>query len=272
MQITVAMLFLSMSFSSYGVTTIESITQYYEAVRKYKQTYKDSEVVCIYDIDETIVTKRRNHPLYKRDGIDLLVNRYVQTHTTKKQSVTIMDTLNTLYPVLQQDLDKPIFMESLTYACVKRINLSCTNLFLTARSRRSHQATMELLRVCGLNSKNLLWTQEVDFFGNRLEELEANYYNDGILYAGPKGNKGSTLVTFLHEIRKRPRCIFFIDDRIEHVHAVSKALASEGIECHAFHYTPSSDFNVDIAGPYFDRELIKYELSKKKKQPQKAPV
>jgi hypothetical protein len=61
-------------------------------------------------------------------------------------------------------------------------------------------------------------------------------FDRGILFVGPKNNKGSVLRDFLSQIAFSPRKIAFLDDKEKHIVNVEKALEGSGIEYSGFRY------------------------------------
>lgn len=77
-------------------------------------------------------------------------------------------------------------------------------------------------------------------------------YYKGILFANEYNEKGKVLAEFLNKIQYRPRCVFFIDDKLKHVETVTREMTNLNIECHAYriqipHKLPDVKFNKEIA-------------------------
>jgi hypothetical protein len=88
---------------------------------------------------------------------------------------------------------------------------------------------------------------QIDFSDNlaHLSDLECSlpdinvtppYFKDGILFAN-KLAKGPALAAFLEFFDKKPKKIIFLDDRLDYLQSVEKALEGSSIEFIGFHYT-----------------------------------
>jgi hypothetical protein len=62
-------------------------------------------------------------------------------------------------------------------------------------------------------------------------------YTNGVLFTGEYNKKGEIFVRFLSLIEQKPKKILFIDDKLNHVEEVGRAVEKLGIEYTGIHFT-----------------------------------
>ncbi len=91
------------------------------------------------------------------------------------------------------------------------------------------------------------------------------FFKLGVILAN-ENDKGEVLVAFLQKIEWKPDLILFVDDRIEHVHAVQKAIGEfyPEIECKGFHYNTDHVPYAKLESEQFSKQWV--DLAEKAKE------
>lgn len=92
-------------------------------------------------------------------------------------------------------------------------------------------------------------------FGELKDRHRLPIFKKGILFAADLP-KGEILQAFLNRIKWRPQRVFFIDDTLEYVQSVEKAMQQAGIAFIGFHYVA-----VDALNEQLDEELAALQFA-----------
>jgi hypothetical protein len=96
---------------------------------------------------------------------------------------------------------------------------------LTKRDPLLASLTLEHLSLTGIDFQKAAPIKESAQF----EELNHSIYRKGILFCGAGVDKGILLLEYLKKLEKMPRRIVFIDDKMDYVLSVEKAVEKAGI-------------------------------------------
>lgn len=89
--------------------------------------------------------------------------------------------------------------------------------------------------------------KRIDFFQFPAFRGAYPLYQDGILYSNVIPSKGEVLTAFLDVVEQKPTRIIFIDDTLENIENVEKAMAEKGIPVIGLHYVQPQGDNTSIS-------------------------
>jgi phosphoserine phosphatase len=189
-----------------------------------------NETLVIFDIDKTLIQSAQytgSLACEKHIKTNFLQNGCNETEAINLANV-IWTKLQKIIPVKTVETDTLDTLESLSTKNIKIMGL-------TARSIDTIDITIKQLASMNLS------LQSNPIHNQNLSIDNTTTYTENILYVGPWGNKGETLVIFLKTINYKPKRILFIDDSINHCKEVAQSLQKNGFSHICLHYTAAEE-------------------------------
>jgi len=177
----------------------------------------DEQTLLIVDLDNTVI--KPTQTLGTDQWFDHLVKQYVAAGDAVDDAINKAIALWTEV----QKATAVVAVEDVTPALIKDAQTrGITVMALTARPLDLIAATAKQLKSVGVD-----FTQK-PILGHDLEirAEDTAKLAGGILFVGPKNNKGKVLIQFLQEIELTPKRIVFVDDKPKHVRNVEESLKS----------------------------------------------
>lgn len=114
----------------------------------------------------------------------------------------------------------------------------------------------ERIRSLGLNVTQIFEKKFLTL--TNLHNVEGNpaIFNRGILFAN-RNDKGESLELFLEAVKKKPKKIVYIDNRMRQVDSVKRICDRHGIEFVGIHYTKV----YELSNPQLDRKIVDKQFS-----------
>jgi hypothetical protein len=198
--------------------------------------------VVVLDIDNTVLEPVQT--LGSDQWFGYLLGKYKKSGLDENTAVdkAIIDWIQV------QELTKVRLVENTTPDLIKSLQNRKIMVFaLTARPVELKRVTAAQLRFTGIRfqKNNALYTN------NRDIELYK-----GILFVGPKHNKGTVLQNFFQTLNIQPKRLIFIDDKEKHVKNMDDVFARTGLININFRYGAADSrvraFNATIAEIQWD--------------------
>lgn len=214
------------------IDTIRSLTEL-------KLSDASDTILAVFDIDDTVTILKEpafHRPNFKVHHAKIFANM-MSSLTKEEQIVAFTLPLLTSPGVLLED-ETPQVIQMLQGGGVKTIALTA------ALAGKIHNSFIEDRRISELDRVGITFSssfpdmQETEFC-TFPTPIFGRYplFKDGIIFTN-ENDKGKVLVEFLRAIPWKPRLIVFVDDRLEHLHAVEKALGESfaDIQFHGYHF------------------------------------
>ncbi len=200
---------------------------------------KDKEILVVFDVDDTLTILKEpafQYGNYKLTHSEAFSN--VLKHLDEDVKFIVFNL-----PILLSTSD---LIEPHTPAVIERLqNNGVKTIALTAAPAGNIDGgSLEDARIADLRQLGIDFTRcfpEVSntLFTNFPIRPYQSYilFKEGILFANYV-NKGAVLVGFLQQLSWKPDVVIFVDDRVEHIHAVKTSLAefNPAIECKGLHF------------------------------------
>lgn len=170
--------------------------------------------VVVFDIDNTIAEPKQT--LGTDQWYEYLVNKNKEEGLSEDQAIdnALRDWVRVQKATKVRPVEKitPILIENLL---LKKI----TVLALTARPISLKEATTAQLQSIGVKLESYGYTYN--------DQKDVELYN-GVLFVGPKNNKGLVLATVFEKLQIKPRKLIFVDDKVKHVNNMDAVFAQKG--------------------------------------------
>jgi len=196
-------------------------------------------VLAVFDIDDTVTILKEpafHRPNFKVHHAKTFAN--MMSSLTKKEQIVAFTLPLLTSPGVLLENETPQVIQMLQHKGVKTIALTA------ALAGKIHDSSIEDRRISELQRVGITFSssfpdvQETEFY-NFPPPIFGRYplFKDGIIFTN-ENDKGKVLVEFLNSIQWKPGLIVFVDDRLEHLHAVEKALDESfpEIQFHGYHF------------------------------------
>lgn len=193
--------------------------------------------VIVLDIDNTILGPTQT--LGSDQWFGYNVGKFINSGESENQAIdhAISNWM------LVQNVTRVSTIEKITPSLILMAQKKNVMVFaLTARPIELGNTTINQLRSLGVRFKN----NGISYSdGNSVE------FNNGILFVGPKNNKGVVLSQFFRKLNIQPNRLIFIDDKEKHVKNMEEVFAKSGLNNINFRYGATDQkvksFRSDVA-------------------------
>lgn len=194
----------------------------------------DADTLLVFDTDSTLIKSAQML------GGEAWVHEIMAKRSENEDPRAAIERFEAVYPIwakVQSSPGSSQLIESGTPALIraktKRVGAKALVLSLAmSQFMKGRKQQLESLGFRFAESAPVPGDLRLDAEGRVL-------YSEGIILAS-FGDKGSSLVEFLHQARRligyRPKRVIFVDDKREHVESVHRALELEGIEHLCYRY------------------------------------
>lgn len=207
--------------------------------------YLKEGALLVLDLDNTLIESVYQYGSFQWGNH--LVRSALQKGSPMDQA---LDEVMPLWEYAQQLIEiKPI--ESSIFQWLNQVNeLRTSTIALTGRSPQIAPITLEQLQKHGFCFSN--WSH----IEKRFQEvkIENVYLEKGVLFVGPRNNKGKVLKQFLHWQEKSFSQIIFLDDQISYLKQVEEIASELNLPYVGIRYS-GADQNVQN----FDLEIAKQQ-------------
>ncbi len=202
-------------------------------------TEEKENILVVFDIDDTltILSDPAFHSTnFKIHHANAFKEMMSSLNPRERHLAFTMPLLTTASDLIEIDASQVI--DELQNRGVKTIALTA------AMGGEIEGVSIEDRRIAELNrvgidfSRSFPDISEMIFSGFKAPMIgRGPFFKLGVILAN-ENDKGDVLVAFLKNIEWKPDLILFVDDRIEHIHAVQRAIRDfyPEIECRGFHY------------------------------------
>ncbi|MBS0604180.1 MAG: DUF2608 domain-containing protein [Verrucomicrobia bacterium] len=205
-------------------------------------TYLEEDTLYVFDLDNTIIETAQHL------GSDQWVT-YKLDHLTK-QGLSLDDALNHVIPCwleVQNRTEMKLVDPAIPDLLYKMQKKHVTMIGLTKRPPQLANRTLEQLKPLNVDfSKTAHMQEEVVF-----EDLKGTAFKQGIIFVAQGIDKGPSLLAYLKKLKKMPKRIVVIDDKMSHVKNIASAVEPLGINFVGIRYGKADEkvnaFNPKIA-------------------------
>lgn len=194
---------LLITFSQAKITEVSSMKEALSTV--------DKDTVVFFDLDNTVIMPAQT--LGGEEWFDYMVKKLPIEKAIKEwndvQAITESVPVEKEAPELISNIQK----------------LGAKTMGLTGRDYTISALTQKQLQSIGINfAPHALTTKIITIPGNGISRHE-----NGVIFVGPKNNKGKVLATFLETLKIYPKKIVFVDNKRHHLENVEKSLEKKKI-------------------------------------------
>ncbi|MCH9631801.1 MAG: hypothetical protein S4CHLAM6_01190 [Chlamydiae bacterium] len=179
--------------------------------------YLQPGALLVLDLDNTLIESAFHYGSYQWGNF--LIREALKEGANIDQA---LDQVMPLWDKAQHEIEIRTIEEEIE----KWLNLQHAQktlmLGLTGRSHKIATVTLNHLKKHGLSFSN--WGFCEPFF----KESTHFHLEEGVIFVGPKNNKGEALLHFIHHVTTPIKQIVFVDDQISYLKQVEKSL--EGLE------------------------------------------
>lgn len=188
------------------------------------------EILGIFDID--LVLTQPSNPAWQMPNIQKYRSQLkaLTKDLSPEQKDVLLNLMTKSSPAILVEQDTPHILQSIKDRQIKTMALTAS---LTGRLGKINDVAIwryETLRSLGINffssfepAEKISFKQLPSYLGRYPEFYKGILCSNG---EGSKINKGEILIAFLHEVSYEPKQIIFVDDKIENLENVEKALAT----------------------------------------------
>lgn len=202
---------------------------------------KSGDVVVV-DIDNTILEPVQT--LGSDQWYGYVVEKYKESGMDESQAIdhAISDWVQV------QKVTDVRKLEKLTPSLIKRVQAKNIMIIaLTARPTSLSDTTWRQLISAGIQFKN---------YGYSYKDGSDIDFQNGILFVGPRNNKGIVLSKFFEQLKIKPQRLIFVDDKEKHVKNMEAVFAKSGLVNINFRYGAADErvksFWSDLADVQWD--------------------
>jgi len=190
--------------------------------------YSDQETLAIFDIDNTLTELQSSLEIGGHHWFNYLVQE------KENAGLSHIDATESILPIHLaihlQSLLKPV--EKYTPSLIHELQQKkIKTIALTARPLILVDRTVEQLLHIDIDFSITPLYRDILMFNAEYPACHKN----GIVFTG-YNSKGQTLIAFLDLINYNPKKIVFIDDKLEYIKSVEKAVEERNIEFIGIHY------------------------------------
>jgi len=196
----------------------------------------DEATLLIFDIDNTLLKPAQT--LGADQWYDHLVKQYMATGYSESAAI---DKAIAMWTAVQK-ATKVVAVEAVTPDLIsKEQQRGIKAMALTARPLDLIDATNRQLKSIGVDfTRTPFLTKPLSLKANDLAK-----FTDGVLFVGPKNNKGKVLKQLFETTKKMPKHIVFVDDKVKHVRNVEDAMKDLPLKYIGFRYGATDE---EVAG------------------------
>lgn len=187
----------------------------------------DEQTLLIFDLDNTVM--KPSQTLGTDQWFDHLVRQHIAAGRSQDEAI---NRAIALWSAVQR-ATTVVPVESTTPNLIKGIQRrGITVMALTARPLDLIDTTTKQLKSIGVDfTRTPVLDRQLELRSDDLAKFAA-----GIVFVGPKNNKGKVLVQFLQKIGLAPKRIVFVDDKSKHVHNMDEAFKASTTSYIGFRY------------------------------------
>jgi len=206
----------------------------------------DETTLLIFDLDNTVIKPAQT--LGTDQWYAQLVKQYLAAGESENEAI---EKAISVWASVQK-VTRVVPVESVTPNLIRqKQGLGIQVMALTARPLELISTTDTHLKSVGVDfTKNPVFDRPLS-----LKSDEAARFERGILFVGPKNNKGKVLVQFFEETGISPKRIVFVDDKLKHVRHMEEAMSTLPAEYLGFRYGATDQ---EVAN--FDESIAKVQL------------
>ena len=231
--------------------SIDTITNYIQPDEHTKDT------LVVFDIDNTLIAPTGD--LGGDAWFSFMFNEYL------KRGYSVHDAVEQIHPAYVAIQETIVFktVEPDTASFIKTLEKDVSVMALTARSFRLIDHTIELLE-----NLDIRFTPLAD----DLHILESNgirpaHYQHGIIFSG-NNDKGKMLVTFFDKFNYHPKKVIFIDDKLNYLISVDRALSARNIPFVGIRYSAMDQRVKEFNPAAVMVDILKHPAAAEKFDPQ----
>lgn len=232
--VVLALLWCGLLFQSISAKIFETseITEIFTSVDS------SEPILLLFDIDDTLLDSELSLNSGK------WISYYWKTAPKFESDQSVLECF--MWFVNQHIPVKPVDPQTPHMIQVLHDQKNVVALALTARANKTDCGTHENLTARQLNSIG------IDFSQSNIPEEFIHHpsFDEGIIFSGGK-SKGGHLQQVLEGVGYHPHKIIFVDDKLEQIKSVDKAMEEAGISCDCFWYRRAekehTNFNLLIA-------------------------
>lgn len=198
--------------------------------------------VVVFDIDNTISEPAQT--LGSDQWYSYLVDKYKKSGLSEDQAID---------QAIQEWIEVQLFtkarpVEAVTPGLIAGLQArNVMTIALTARPVELKDSTVDQLKSIDVNFQS---------YGlNFSDAIDVQLYK-GVLFVGPKRNKGLVLEKFFEAVKVKPKRLIFVDDKVKHVKNMEEVFAKKGFANINFRYGAA-----DATVAAFQSELADYQWS-----------
>ncbi len=200
------------------------------------------EILGIFDID--LVLTQPSNPVFQMSNIQKYKPqlKILTKDLTPEQKDVLLNLITKSSPAMLVEQDTPRILQSIKDQQIKTMALTAS---LTGKLGKINDVAIwryETLGSIGIDFSSsfksiekILFKEIPSYLGRYPEFYKGILCSNG---EGNKINKGEILTIFLHKVAYKPKRIIFVDDKIENLENVEKALANSDQSIHfiGIHY------------------------------------
>lgn len=178
-------------------------------------TYLEEDTLFVFDLDNTLIEAAQHL------GSDQWVSH--QLDHLMKQGFNFDDALSQVIAQLVEVQNRsevrlvdPAIPDLLSHMQKNQVPM----IALTKRDPQMSDRTLEQLASLEIDFSKTALIEEVLIF----EGLQKTIFKQGIIFVGQGIEKGPALIAYLKELKNSPKKIVVIDDKMNHIHNIAKAL------------------------------------------------
>lgn len=206
-------------------------------------SYHQEDVLYVFDLDNTLIEPAQH--LGSCEWFSHHLNHLMENKGLHKQEA-LSETTSLYIEVQNKTSIRPVDASALELlASMKKKKASMIG--LTKRDPRLANRTLEQLAHLQIEFSSTSPIKD----GFVVEELGGTLFHEGILFVGQGIEKGPALLSYLKKLKKMPKRIVAIDDRLNHIENIGAAVESIGIDYVGVRYGKTDEkvktFNPQIA-------------------------
>jgi len=178
-----------------------------------------AETLLILDLDNTLIESIFHYGSYQWGGY--LIREAIKKGMSEEEA---LETTMTDWNRAQYEIEMKTIEDEVSGWLNQLHSQGVKILALTARSPQIAQVTHAHLEKHGLKFSD--WGAQEMHYGKSAE----GYLEKGVLFVGPKNNKGKFLLDFISKLDVTYKKIVFVDDQISYLEQVENSLKGSGIE------------------------------------------
>lgn len=226
-------IFLSLICSSFFLSADVIEIEQLSDIKDYIDPCHLAETLVVFDIDNTLLEAEKH--LGSVAWGDFIAQDLESKGISKKEAQEVVSVLwRAVQPYIKIKAVDTETRKIIHDIQTQKVKVMC----LTARMPQELSYTFKQLDSIGVNINEtapLVEFKEIDTINRNA------YYSDGILFATPLNKKSEVFIAFLKKNKLLYKKVIFVDDKLNHVYDLKKALDSEGIDCVAIRFAGADE-------------------------------